>query len=59
MNRLLELHGDEKEFSQNRLLDKDEDLQKELKSIRVSLHDVAFLAKIFLVCLLTQIDFGV
>ena len=38
MNRLLEIYGDEKEFSQSGLIDQDEDLQKELKSIRVSVN---------------------
>ena len=36
MNRLLELHGNEKEFSQGRLKDQDGDFEKELRSIRVS-----------------------
>ncbi len=36
MNRLIELHGEDKEFSQTRLLDEDEDLRKELAKIRVS-----------------------
>ena len=36
MNRLMEIYGDEKEFSQSGLLEQDEDMQKELKSIRVS-----------------------
>jgi hypothetical protein len=36
MNRLLQLHGDEEEFTQSRLLDEDEDLKKELSKIRVS-----------------------
>jgi len=36
MNRLLELHGDDEEFTQSRLLDEDEDLRNELKKIRVS-----------------------
>ena len=35
MNRLLEEYGEDEEFSQRRLLDQDEELQKELKSIRV------------------------
>lgn len=35
MNRLLEEYGEDEEFSQRRLLDEDEELQKELKSIRV------------------------
>ena len=35
MNRLLEMHCDDAQFSQTRLLDDDEDLRKELKSIRV------------------------
>ena len=35
MNRLLETHCDDAQFSQTRLLDEDEDLRKELKSIRV------------------------
>ena len=35
MNRLLEMHGEEKEFTQSRLLDEDEDLKKELTKIRV------------------------
>lgn len=34
MNRLLELHGDDKEFSQSRLIEKDQTIQMELKSIR-------------------------
>ncbi len=36
MNRLLEIHGEEKEFTQSRLLDEDEDLRKELTKIKVS-----------------------
>ena len=36
MNRLLEAHNDENNFSQSRLIDDDYDLKKELKSIRVS-----------------------
>ncbi len=37
MNRLLEMYGSEKEFSQSGILDtQDEEVQKELKSIRVS-----------------------
>jgi len=38
MNRLMEIYGDEKEFSQSGLLEQDEDMQKELKSIR-SVHN--------------------
>ena len=36
MNRLLEAHNDESQFSQSRLIDEDDNLKKELKSIRVS-----------------------
>ena len=35
MNRLLEMYCDDAQFSQTRLMDEDEDLRKELKSIRV------------------------
>lgn len=35
MNRLIALHGDDKEFSQGRRLDTDKQMQEELKSIRV------------------------
>lgn len=34
MNRLLELHGDDEEFSQIRLIDQDQSMQLELKSIK-------------------------
>jgi len=34
MNRLLEAHNDESQFSQSRLIDEDDNLKKELKSIR-------------------------
>lgn len=40
MNRLLELHGDDKEFSQSRLLDEDEDLRRELTKIRVRFETI-------------------
>jgi len=36
MNRLLEAHNNETQFSQSRIIDDDNDLKKELKSIRVS-----------------------
>lgn len=36
MNRLLDLHAGDKEFSQSRLLDEDEDLKRELTKIKVS-----------------------
>ncbi|GFH62085.1 hypothetical protein CTEN210_18561 [Chaetoceros tenuissimus] len=35
MNRLIALHGDDKEFSQGRRLETDKQMQEELKSIRV------------------------
>jgi hypothetical protein len=36
MNRLLAIYSNDKELSQGGLLDKDETLKKELRSIRVS-----------------------
>lgn len=42
MNRLIEIYGADEEFSQGRLLDQSEEMQKELRSIRVSCWKYVF-----------------